>query len=55
VTLEDIGDGAEDFVADDHILALPVLGTLGHLELEAALVALVLAHIAMLASIQTID
>lgn len=45
VAFEDIGDGAEDFVADDHILALPVFGTLGYLELEATLVSLVLAHV----------
>lgn len=46
VALEDVGDGAEDLVADDHVLAVPVLGTLGHLELVARLVALFFAHVA---------
>jgi len=51
VTLEDVGDGAEDLVADDHVLALPVLSTLGYLELEATLVSLVFSHVELFCSV----
>jgi len=47
VALEDLGDGAEDLLADDHVLAIPILGSLGHLQgVSAALaLALVLGHV----------
>lgn len=46
VALKDFGDGAEDLLANDHVLAIPVLGSLGHLQdVAAALAILVLAHV----------
>lgn len=44
MTLEDFGDGAEDLVSNNHVLAIPVLGTLGHLQLVATLAVLLFAH-----------
>lgn len=34
VALEDVGDGREDLVSYDHILALPIFGALGRFQLK---------------------